>query len=87
MNLEEYDNFYHVDISTQIENKWKNDTVLAVVKDNQKYSIKIRSRDKKIIKKRFIVDEPSKILSNDEVEELIRIIDMSRIGFFANSLL
>ena len=60
MNLEEYGNFYHVDISTQIENKWKNDTVLAIVKNNQKYSIRIKSRDKELIKKRFIIDEPSK---------------------------
>lgn len=60
MNLEEYGRFYHVDISTQIENKWKNDTILAIVKNNLKYSIKIKSRDKELIKKRFIINEPSK---------------------------
>ncbi len=54
MNLEDYNSFYHVDISTQIENKWKNDTILGIVKDSKKYSIKIRGWDKEKIKRRFI---------------------------------
>ena len=53
MNIGEYKNFYHVDISTQIENKWKTDSVLAIVKDSERYSIKIKGKDKEIIKKRF----------------------------------
>ena len=60
MNLQEYENFYHVDISTQIENKWKTDTVLGIVKDSQRYSIKIKSQDKLKIKKRFITKNISK---------------------------
>lgn len=60
MNLQEYENFYHVDISTQIENKWKTDTVLGIVKDSKKYSIKIKARDKLKIKKRFVTKNISK---------------------------
>lgn len=60
MNLEDYEKFYHVDISTQIENKWKNDTILGIVKDSNKYSIKIRGRDKEKLKKRFIIENTSK---------------------------
>ena len=40
MKLEEYDSFYHVDISTQIDNKWRNDSVLGIVKGFSKYSLK-----------------------------------------------
>lgn len=59
MKIEDYGSFYHVDISTQIENKWKNDSVLAIVKDSRKYSIKMRGRDKEEIKRRFILNEGS----------------------------
>ena len=60
MKLEEYDDFYHVDISTQIDNKWKTDTVLGIVKNSKKYSIKIRARNKEKIKRKFILDVKSK---------------------------
>jgi len=33
MNLQEYENFYHVDISTQIENKWLE--LIGLSKDNR----------------------------------------------------
>src|SRR3989344_9298014 len=59
MDIKEYDKFYHVDISTQIENKWKNDSILAIVKDSRKYSIKIRAMNKGEIKRRFILNEDS----------------------------
>lgn len=59
MNLEEYNNFYHVDLSTQIENKWKNDSVLGIVKNSRKYSVKIQARDKEELKRRFILNEDS----------------------------
>lgn len=59
MNLE-YENFYHVDISTQIDNKWKTDTVLGIVKDSRRYSIEIRAKDKLKIKNRFITGNESK---------------------------
>ncbi len=60
MNLQEYENFYHVDISTQIDNKWKTDTVLGIVKDPKRYSIKIKAKDKLKIRKRFITKDTSK---------------------------
>ena len=46
MKIDDYNNFYHVDISTQINNKWKEDTILGIVKDSKRYSIKIKGRDK-----------------------------------------
>ncbi len=59
MDLTGYGSFYHVDISMQIDNKWKEDTVLGIVKDSRRFSIKIRGRDKEIIKKRYILDDDS----------------------------
>ena len=50
MRIEEYSTFYHVDISTQIENKWKNDSILGIVKDSRKYSIKISGENKEKMK-------------------------------------
>jgi len=55
MKIEEFENFYHVDIATQINNKWKDDTALGIDKESKKYSIMIRGRDKEIIKNRFIL--------------------------------
>ena len=60
MDLKEYSNYYHVDISTQIDNKWKEDTVLGIVKDHERFSIKIRGRDKEQIKKRFVIKDDSR---------------------------
>ncbi len=60
MDILEYADFYHVDISTQIDNKWKKDTVLGIVKNLRKYSIKIRARDKDKIKRRFISENKSR---------------------------
>ena len=54
-----FDEFYHVDISTQIGNKWKNDTALGIVKDSKRYSVKIKGNDKEEIKRRFISTENS----------------------------
>ena len=59
MNIKEYGDFYHVDISMQIDNKWKEDTVLGIVKNSRKFSIRIRGRDKEIIKKKYILDNNS----------------------------
>lgn len=54
MDIKEYKNFYHVDISTQIS-RWKDSSILAIVKNSRKYSIMIKARDKEEIKRRFIV--------------------------------
>ncbi len=59
MDLKEYEKFYHVDISTQIDNNWKDDTALGIVKDSRRYSVKIKGSDKEIIKKRFTSTEQS----------------------------
>ncbi|MBI2046537.1 hypothetical protein HYT26_00030 [Candidatus Pacearchaeota archaeon] len=58
--IEDFKEFYHVDISTQINNKWKNNSVLGIVKDSRRYSILIKSRDKEILKKRFISEETTR---------------------------
>lgn len=58
MDIKEYNDFYHVDISTQINNKWKEDSVLGIVKDSKKRSIRIKGRDKIILKERFIFKDP-----------------------------
>jgi hypothetical protein len=55
MDIQDYDKFYHADISTQIDNKWKEDTVLGIVRDSRRYSIKIRAINKEELKRRFIV--------------------------------
>jgi hypothetical protein len=60
MDIKEYGNFYHVDISTQIDNNWKDDTALGIVKDSRRYSVKIKGSDKEIIKRRFISRENSR---------------------------
>ncbi|MEK6935651.1 MAG: hypothetical protein AABW67_02605 [Nanoarchaeota archaeon] len=59
MNLEYFNNYYHVDISTQINNSWKEDTALGIVKDSRRFSIKIKGKDKEEIKRKFIWDDDS----------------------------
>jgi hypothetical protein len=73
MKIEDYGNFYHVDISTQINNKWKNDSVLGIVKNDFRYSIKIKGRDKELIKKKFIAKEQSRS-SNRHNRRIIALI-------------
>jgi len=55
MDIKDFQNFYHVDIATQINNKWKDDTALGIVKDSKKYSVMIRGRDKETIKNKFVL--------------------------------
>ena len=59
MDTKEYEYFYHVDISTQIDNHWGDDTALGIVKDSKRYSVKIKGDDKEAIKRRFISAENS----------------------------
>ena len=58
-DIKEYENFYHVDISTQIDNNWEDDTALGIVKGSRRYSVKIKGDDKELIKRRFISSENS----------------------------
>lgn len=60
MDLEDYNKFYHIDLSNQINNKWKEDSVLGIVKGPNKYSIVIRGKDKEKIKERFILENNSR---------------------------
>jgi len=59
MEMERFNQFYHVDISVQIDNKWNEDTALGIVKDSRKFSIMIKARDKEILKKRFVSKDES----------------------------
>ena len=59
MNQEEYEYYYHVDIATQIENNWNEDTALGIVKDSRKFSVLIKARDKETLKRRFIQNDGS----------------------------
>jgi len=45
---------FEVDLANQIDNKWTKDTILAMKNRNFGFSVKIKSSDKKILKKKFI---------------------------------
>lgn len=48
-----------VDLSNQIDNKWNKDSTLAVKKQDKGIVIKIRAKDKKELRKKFIWEEGS----------------------------
>ena len=60
MELKEYNCFCHVDIAAQINNKWKDNSVLGIVKLSDKYSVLIKGKDKEKIKERFILVDDSR---------------------------
>ncbi len=43
-----------VDMGNQIDNKWNKDSCLALKKGNKGFAVKIRSKDKKELRKKFI---------------------------------
>jgi|ETNmetMinimDraft_2_1059921.scaffolds.fasta_scaffold00334_11 hypothetical protein len=49
-------NINHMDMANQINNKWERDTILAFVNKEKDYgyAIRLKNRDKSIIRKRFI---------------------------------
>jgi hypothetical protein len=49
----EKDGYAHVDIANQISNSWNKDSVLGIREGNIGFTIKIRSQDKKLLKKKF----------------------------------
>ena len=51
---------FEVDLANQINNRWTKDSVLAMKGEEFKYSMKMKSKDKKILKKKFIVDSKNK---------------------------
>lgn len=52
--------WFHIDLGNQIDNKWTKDSALAVRKKKIHFSIKIKAEDKKKLKKKFILDKNSK---------------------------
>jgi len=52
--------FAEIDMSNQIDNTWNKDSVLAIRKKEAKYTIKIKTEDKKALKKEFIWEADSK---------------------------
>lgn len=51
---------FEVDLANQIDNKWSKDSVLAIKGEKFGFSLKIRSKDKKTLKKKFITEVKSK---------------------------
>ena len=47
------DGYAHVDIANQINNSWNKDFVLAIREGNVSFSVKIKTIDKKYLRKRF----------------------------------
>ena len=46
----------HMDMANQIDNKWERDTIIAFVNEqkNYGYTLRLRNKDKSILKKKFI---------------------------------
>ncbi len=56
----EGENFWaEVDMSNQINNSWNKDSSLALKKGGKGFSVKIRTEDKKSLKRKFVWDEDS----------------------------
>ena len=51
------DEWFHIDLGNQINNTWNKDSALAVRKGEEHFSIKIKSKDKKLLKKKFILED------------------------------
>jgi len=49
--------WFHIDLGNQINNTWNKDSALAVRKKDVYSSIKIKSKDKKLLKKKFILED------------------------------
>ncbi len=48
------ENWAHVDLGNQIDNSWNKDTTLALKSGRDKFIVRIRERDKKVLKRKFI---------------------------------
>lgn len=51
---------FEIDLANQIDNRWSKDSILAIKDKNFQFSLKIKSIDKKILKKKFISESKSK---------------------------
>lgn len=58
--MNDSDSWADIDMSNQIDNSWNKDSVLAIKKKESNFTIKIRSEDKKSIKREFIWEVDSK---------------------------
>jgi len=52
--------WFHIDLGNQIDNTWNKDSALAVRKKKVCFSVKIKSKDKKKLRKKFIWDDSSR---------------------------
>lgn len=59
-NKKMYDERLEIDLANQIENRWTKDSILAIKNKDFNFSLKIKSEDKKILKKKFIVEPKDK---------------------------
>ena len=51
---------FEIDLANQIDNRWTKDSVIAMKNESFQFSLKIRSKDKKILKKKFISESKDK---------------------------
>lgn len=49
---------FHIDLANQVANLWTKDSILGLVCDSIKYSVKIKAKDKLIIKKKKLQKSP-----------------------------
>jgi len=49
-----------IDLANQIENRWTKDSILAIKNKSLEFAIKIRTDDKKLLRKKFILDHKDK---------------------------
>ena len=48
------DGYAHIDIANQISNSWNKDSILGIKEGKFGFTLKIRAKEKKILKKKFI---------------------------------
>jgi hypothetical protein len=51
---------FEMDLANQIENRWTKDSILAIKNKEVGFSIKIKTEDKKLLKKKFIINPRDK---------------------------
>ncbi len=51
---------FGIDLANQIENRWTKDSILAIKNQNFGFAVKIKTEDKKLLKRKFIIDPRDK---------------------------
>lgn len=51
---------FEIDLANQIDNRWTKDSILAIRDKDFRFSLKIKTEDKKILKKKFIIEPKDK---------------------------